>query len=148
MLVQDISHVFLRRQDCWWSYFCVWAWYLLHSNRRCLVDKIRLHWINIGSSVFFFLIDTHAVSCSKPCRDYSVFSFHVVGRHCLIEILGYIIYKFLFFFFFWRCSIFCSMIVSRHGVMLQQGLDKEFVFRWYPTRAMLLHGLTFYFRRN
>ena len=56
------------------------------------------------------------MSCSKPCLDYSVFSFHIVGRHCLVEILGYL--------FFWRCSIFCSMIVFRHGVML--GPDKKF----------------------
>ena len=27
------------------------------------------------------------MSCSKPCHNYSVFSFHVVGRHCLVKIL-------------------------------------------------------------
>ena len=67
------------------------------------------------------------MSCSKSRRDYSVFSFH----HCLIEILGYITWVFV-------SSIFSSMIVFQHGVMLQQGLDKEFVFEWHPTRAMLL----------
>ena len=59
------------------------------------------------------------MSCSKPCHDYSVFSFHVVGRHCL----G-LCYEFSFFR---KYSIFCLMIVFRHGVMLQQGLEKEFV---------------------
>ena len=28
-------------------------------------------------------------SCAVPCHSYSVFSFHVVGRHCLVEIVGY-----------------------------------------------------------
>ena len=46
-----------------------------------------------------------AVSCSKSCHDYSVFPFHIVGRHCLAEILSY----FTCFCFFWKCSIFYFM---------------------------------------
>ena len=74
--------------------FCIFAF---ERGTRCiqigdeLVDKIRLHW-----RFCFFLFNRY--SCvSLQCLVLSlvttilVFSFHVVGRRCLIEILGYIV---------------------------------------------------------
>ena len=95
--------------------FAFEAWCLLHSDRRWLIDKIRLHRIHIRGSVFFKYILTceFAVSCSKPCHDYSVFSFHVVGRHCLIEILDYI----MSFCFFGGVPYFVPWLFFNHGMV-------------------------------
>ena len=102
--------------------FCIFAF----ERGTCCIQieddwLVKFGCIGHTLAVLFFSIDTRV---RKPCHDYSVFSFHVVGRHCLIEILGYI----TSFCSFWRCTIFCSMIVFRHGVLLQQGPHKEFVF--------------------
>ena len=88
--------------------FCIFAFgrdTLLHSNSSSWVDIIWLHWLHIGGSVFFFfLIDTHvqigtqfAVSCFKPPHNYFVFLFQVVGRHYLVEILGFMCFCLFFF---------------------------------------------------
>ena len=116
-------------------YFCLWAWYLLYSNSRRWIDIIWLQWLHIGGSVFFNRYSC-AVFCSKSCHNYSIFSFQVIGRHYLVEILGYFMC-----FCFLRCSIFCSMIIFRHGVMLQWDSDKEFVFGWHPTRISRCDGI-------
>ena len=68
-------------------------------------------------AVLFFSIDTRV---RKPCHDYSVFSFHVVGRHCLIENE---------FLFFWRCSmivlrriiVYGSLVMVRNRVASASG---------------------------
>ena len=81
-----------------------------------------------------------AVSCSKPCHNYSAFLFMLlVGivwkKSSVISCVSCVS-------FFWRCSIFRSMIAFRHGVILQRGPDKGFAWRmiiyYHKFRAILV----------
>ena len=112
--------MFLRRQNdtFYISTFLlvIWYfWYLLHSNSWWWVDIILL-----------FLIGTHVwefscVSCSKPCRNYSVFSFHVVGRHCSMEILFHV-------FLFFSLEMFHILFHDCFPAWLERGPDPRMTY--------------------
>ena len=113
--------------------FCIFAF----ERGACCIqmeDDGLMKFGCVGGSVFF-LKDTHVWVCSVLFQALSLFClfFSCCGQALFDRNLG-LYYEFLFL---WSCSIFCFMIVFRHGVMLQ-GLDKEFVFGWDPTRAILL----------